>query len=229
MVPFRAWHRQAYRRVPVRILPHSICSVFASLVLAAAAILAVTRLIRSANCHDTAPASNSVVRRLALSRSSGATLERARAPCSRDRKRSSQGTAAENQLPVDGCIDSVARSMEADIGTYARVSIPQTIWQTARSHSDIPRTGTHLFNAWSRYNPGFDHFFLDDDQMHAFVEAHYNSTVVEAFDDMPMAVMRADVFRYASLPSWTSQHRCIRSDLLPQRNEDLYYAFTAFA
>lgn len=98
-------------------------------------------------------------------------------------------------LPRDGVVDTVSRTQDPDLFDQTTVSIPQTIWQTARVRTDTPPSGTDLFNSWTEKNPTWDHYFLDDEEVATFVAAHYNDTVQEAFRDLPLGVMKADVFR----------------------------------
>ena len=106
-------------------------------------------------------------------------------------------SAVSTVLKRDGFIDSVSRSKHPSLDSRSAVSVPQTIWQTARSHNSTPTHGTDMYNSWTRHNPEWDHLFLDDDEVDAFVAAHYNQTVLKSFRDMPLGVMRADVFRCA--------------------------------
>lgn len=98
----------------------------------------------------------------------------------------------------DGIVGTVGRIYFPSVATSMEVTIPRTIWQTARSSQETPHDGVSLFNSWSKLNPAWDHFFMDDEDIDAFVAAHYNNTVLEAFRDMPLGVMRADAFRYTS-------------------------------
>lgn len=101
-------------------------------------------------------------------------------------------------LPYDGVVYTVPRAAEPSLHSRTRVSIPQTIWQTARSHQNTPLLATDLFNSWTKHNEGYDHFFLDDSDVVEIVKAHYNSSVVQAFIEMPLGVMRADAVRCAA-------------------------------
>lgn len=105
--------------------------------------------------------------------------------------------AQPNLLEPDGVVGSVSRSKLPVQATLFDVSVPHTIWQTARSREDTPEFGTELFNSWTTKNPGYDHYFMDDEDIEAFIAAHYNDTVLQTFKEMPLGVMKADVFRYA--------------------------------
>lgn len=102
----------------------------------------------------------------------------------------------ERLLPQKGNVYSVMRAADASPRAFARVSIPQTIWQTARSHNDTPQLGIDLYNSWTQHHPGWDHYFLDDAEVHKFVEEQYNQSVADAFKELPLGVMRADAVRY---------------------------------
>lgn len=103
-----------------------------------------------------------------------------------------------NVLSSDGVVGSVSRSTHPLLSTRVSVSVPQTIWQSAGSREDTPDFKTDLFNVWTTKNPGYDHYFLDDQDVEAFVAAHYNDTVLQSFRKLPIDVMRADVFRYVN-------------------------------
>lgn len=103
-----------------------------------------------------------------------------------------------NLLEQNGIVGTVTRSQLPSLESRAHVSVPQTIWRTARSRRDTPEFATDLFNSWTKHNPGWDQYFMDDEDIEVFVAAHYNDTVVQAFKEMPLGVMKADVFRYAS-------------------------------
>lgn len=108
------------------------------------------------------------------------------------------GTDQPNVLNRDGVVGSVSRLILPSLASRVDVTVPQIIWQTARSRDDTPELGTDLFNSWTTQNPGWDHYFMDDADVEAFVAAHYNDTVLQTFKEMPLGVMRADVFRYTS-------------------------------
>lgn len=103
-----------------------------------------------------------------------------------------------NMLERDGVVGTVTRSvfpsLESQTGTY----VPRTIWRTGKSREGTPEFATDLYNSWTKLNPGWDQYFLDDEDIEAFVAAHYNDTVLQAFQDLPLGVMKADLFRYAS-------------------------------
>lgn len=100
--------------------------------------------------------------------------------------------------PPLNSIYTVQRSKAPRLADIYKTSVPHTLWQTSKSHEGAPPLATQLFQSWSAYNPTYVHFLLDDAEIETFVLEHYNSTVLKAFRDMPVGVMRADAFRCAS-------------------------------
>lgn len=102
----------------------------------------------------------------------------------------------QHPLPLDGkAVYSVLRTSQPSVGSRRRASLPQTIWQTARSHVDTPPLAIDFFNSWTAHNPGYDHFFLDDEEIQEMVGSLYNESVADAFKNLPLGVMRADAAR----------------------------------
>lgn len=81
--------------------------------------------------------------------------------------------------------------------TYTKTSIPQIIWQTAKSHNTPPRVSQQIIQSWHKISPEYKRRLLDDDELHIFMSSHFNQTVVQSFLDLPLPVMRADFFRLA--------------------------------
>ena len=81
-------------------------------------------------------------------------------------------------------------------GPFTKSLIPKDIWQTAKSH-DAPRAAQRIMNTWDRKNPDWSRHLLDDNELLDFMSLHFNQTVVEAFQKLPLPVMRADFFRLA--------------------------------
>lgn len=169
--------------------------------LVVAAIIAILLLLISFSADTWLSAHNSIESHL------GSALFRYSLPGPRnldactdsaeDDDRRLNGTV-KNLLPNDeGLVYSVPRTCDPSMDSRMQVTVPQIIWQTARSHEDTPPLGIDLFNSWTMYNQRYDHYFLDDAAVQAFVEAHYNQSVADAFKDMPLGVMRADAVRCA--------------------------------
>ncbi len=87
-------------------------------------------------------------------------------------------------------------SSSATRGSFTKSLIPKDIWQTAKSH-DAPKKAQRIMNTWDRKNPDWNRHLLDDNELLDFISLHFNQTVVEAFQKLPLPVMRADFFRLA--------------------------------
>lgn len=75
--------------------------------------------------------------------------------------------------------------------------IPKIIWQTAKSHNPPPES-KKIMDTWNETtNPSWTRKLLDDEELVAFMSTYYNQTVVEAFKQLPLPVMKADFFRLA--------------------------------
>ena len=84
-------------------------------------------------------------------------------------------------------------------------AIPSVIYQTHRSWEYVKqRTALRLaVRSWTDhcFHPRavFRHVFHSDDQARQFVQEHFDPRVLEAYDKCPLAVMRADLWRYCVL------------------------------
>mmetsp|Transcript_11834 Transcript_11834/g.13753 ORF Transcript_11834/g.13753 Transcript_11834/m.13753 type:complete len:316 (+) Transcript_11834:118-1065(+) len=74
--------------------------------------------------------------------------------------------------------------------------IPKIIWQTAKSHNPPPAS-KKIIETWDKKNPDWKQTLLDDEELVAFISTYFNQTVVNAFKDLPLPVMKADFFRLA--------------------------------
>ena len=83
-------------------------------------------------------------------------------------------------------------------GLYTKSSIPRIIWQTAKSHNP-PLAAKKIMKTWESLNPGWTRFLLDDKDLVKFMSSNFNQTVVDAFQNLPLPVMRADFFRLAAM------------------------------
>ena len=111
----------------------------------------------------------------------------------------------ENENKIDNSVEVVEeqRITPTDV-TEARgddskkeeASIPQVLWQTAKSHN-APADVAQIMSTWSSLNPNLDQRLLDDFEVISFMMQHFNTSVVKAFQNLPLAVMRADFFRLA--------------------------------
>ncbi|KAJ5966360.1 hypothetical protein N7481_013074 [Penicillium waksmanii] len=81
---------------------------------------------------------------------------------------------------------------------------PAYIWQTwkyAPSSSRFDRDLREVEATWTEMNPYFTHQVIGDDTQRHLIEYLYGSMpdVFEAYDSLPLAVMKADFFRYLVL------------------------------
>ena len=76
--------------------------------------------------------------------------------------------------------------------------IPKIIWQTAKSHDEPPPASKKIMDTWNETtNPSWTRKLLDDEELVTFMATYYNQTVVDAFKELPLPVMKADFFRMA--------------------------------
>jgi mannosyltransferase OCH1-like enzyme len=107
----------------------------------------------------------------------------------------------DNSLSLDveeeqGIIPTDIAEARGDGSKKAESSIPQVLWQTAKSHN-APADVAKIMSTWSSLNPKLDQRLLDDFEVLSFMIHHFNSSVAKAFHDLPLPVMRADFFRLA--------------------------------
>lgn len=83
-------------------------------------------------------------------------------------------------------------------------SFPAVIWQTWKYTPSSPRfsdefRGTEA--SWTELHPSFQHEVIADDTQRHLIQYLYGSVpdVFEAYDSLPLAVMKADFFRYLVL------------------------------
>ncbi|KAJ7279099.1 nucleotide-diphospho-sugar transferase [Mycena rebaudengoi] len=79
----------------------------------------------------------------------------------------------------------------------ANAALPAHIWQTCKT----PPSSSDAVTSWSLLNPGFTHHVLTDAAASALVHALYAAVphVVEAYDALPLPILKADFFRYLVL------------------------------
>ncbi len=77
-------------------------------------------------------------------------------------------------------------------------TIPRQIFQTHKSVSYLlskPKLATAVAS-WRKYSPGFRYYFFTDAMCDAFMKEHFSGTIYDAYQKLPMAVMKADLWRY---------------------------------
>jgi mannosyltransferase OCH1-like enzyme len=76
--------------------------------------------------------------------------------------------------------------------------IPKHIFQTHKSDTYIaskPKLASAT-NTWKQYNDEFVYYFYDDDMCDKFMKEHFDEKTNKAYSMLPMAVMKADLWRY---------------------------------
>ena len=76
--------------------------------------------------------------------------------------------------------------------------IPGQIFQTHKSVTYLlskPNLAKAVAS-WRKYIPAFRYHFFTDTMCDAFMKEHYSGTVYEAYQRLPLAVMKADLWRY---------------------------------
>ncbi|KAJ3381050.1 membrane-bound alpha-1,6- mannosyltransferase Initiation-specific, partial [Chytriomyces hyalinus] len=58
---------------------------------------------------------------------------------------------------------------------------------------------TDWFLSWPRKNPGAIHLVLDDESGEEFMKKHFAGAIYDAFQKLPLKVLKADMLRYATL------------------------------
>lgn len=79
--------------------------------------------------------------------------------------------------------------------TSLNMPIPRNLWQTHRTNKGVTTMVACAYKSWSRWNPSWSHFFLDDDDMYTVMARHYDADFIDKFKELPLGVMRADFFR----------------------------------
>jgi mannosyltransferase OCH1-like enzyme len=78
--------------------------------------------------------------------------------------------------------------------------IPKYIFQTHKSISYL-QTKPKLLQcmySWKRHSD-FQYFFYTNEMCYSFIKTHFDEQVLKAYDKLPLAVMKADLWRYCIL------------------------------
>lgn len=75
--------------------------------------------------------------------------------------------------------------------------IPKIIWQTYKDKiDDLPDYAVQAMSTWMENNPGWEHRYVDDSEARDFIVSEYGNEYAEIFDNLPVPVMRGDMWRY---------------------------------
>jgi len=76
--------------------------------------------------------------------------------------------------------------------------IPKRIIQTWET-KDISPEFQVIIDTWKNLNPGYEYYLFDKDERYAFIQKHFNSIVLEAYDLLNPGANKSDFFRYCYL------------------------------
>ena len=75
--------------------------------------------------------------------------------------------------------------------------IPKIIWQTYKDpYSTLPVYMHASMDTWKNMNPDYDHRYMDDTQASEFVLKEFGKDWHDIFINVPVGVMRGDLWRY---------------------------------
>ena len=76
--------------------------------------------------------------------------------------------------------------------------IPKKIFQTHKSIQYV-HSKPHLLNAmnsWKKSVPEFEYHFFNDQECNEFMKTHFSGPIYDAYNKVPLSVMKADLWRY---------------------------------
>ena len=78
------------------------------------------------------------------------------------------------------------------------IPIPKQIFQTHKSHEYIKQNPDikNALNSWRRFVPEFGYFFYTNELCENFMKNEMGGEIYDAYIKLPMAVMKADLWRY---------------------------------
>jgi len=82
--------------------------------------------------------------------------------------------------------------------TLAQHAFPKKIFQTW-DDCTVPVGMFDAMQSWIQHNPDWGYHLFDDDDIRLFIQAHFSSDVVSAYDQLVPGAYRADLWRYCVL------------------------------
>lgn len=78
------------------------------------------------------------------------------------------------------------------------ISIPKKIFQTHKSIEYIKSKPKVLsgIRSWKKWIPEFEYYFYTNEMCERFIFENFSQDIYEAYQKLPMAVMKADLWRY---------------------------------
>jgi alpha 1,6-mannosyltransferase len=85
--------------------------------------------------------------------------------------------------------------IETNVENISSVGIPSIIIQTGKNINSTRK----LSQSFKQLNPNHTYMFFDDKQAEELVRQHMPPDVIQAYEIMPVPVLKADYFRYIAL------------------------------
>jgi mannosyltransferase OCH1-like enzyme len=83
------------------------------------------------------------------------------------------------------------------IAKFENEFIPKTIWQTYKDpYNNLQQYMIDASNSWKVHNPEYEYKYMDDQQAKEFVLNEYGQEWSDIFNNLPVGVMRGDLWRY---------------------------------
>jgi len=76
--------------------------------------------------------------------------------------------------------------------------IPKYIWQTYKT-KELPGSAAYMRETWLTKNPGWDAQLYDDADIDAYIKSSWDNEIYEFYSNLPLGVMKADLWRYLIL------------------------------
>jgi FkbM family methyltransferase len=79
--------------------------------------------------------------------------------------------------------------------------IPKIIWQTYKEKNpkDLPDFAKRCMMTWFALNPNYTHVYMNDEECSDFILKHFGEKIHNIYLAFPLAVMKADFWRYCIL------------------------------
>lgn len=75
--------------------------------------------------------------------------------------------------------------------------IPKIIWQTYKDpFNQLPKYAKDAAQTWKDLNPDYKYIYMDDNDCRSFILHEFGEDWLEIFDNYPLGVMKADLWRY---------------------------------
>lgn len=77
------------------------------------------------------------------------------------------------------------------------MTIPKIIWQTYKTDfKDLPQYAKDAVKTWKDLNPDYEYRYMSDLDAENFISKEYGEEWLNIFKNVPVAVMRGDIWRY---------------------------------